>query len=78
MNCVACGSLTKELDHIKTKGSGAGNESYEVWPLCRSCHTEKGKSLVKFVEKNPHLNHELTIRGWTLTNIFGVTKLRRL
>jgi 5-methylcytosine-specific restriction endonuclease McrA len=36
--CVVCSSKPCDPDHIKTKGSGGGDNLSNLNPLCRTCH----------------------------------------
>lgn len=72
--CVACGMRPpSEVDHIRTRGAGAGDEHWEIWPLCRRHHQEKhGIGLYTFTTKYD-LFKQLEMRGWE----FDGNKLRR-
>lgn len=38
--CMACGSIgSTEAHHIKTRGSGGGDDSWNILPLCPDHHT---------------------------------------
>ncbi|MGZ3742748.1 MAG: HNH endonuclease signature motif containing protein [Pseudobdellovibrionaceae bacterium] len=41
LQCIACGNPRDvEAHHIKTKGSGGGDDPWNVIPLCSDCHTQ--------------------------------------
>lgn len=65
-SCVICGS-TKMIDksHIKSRGSGGPNTSWNVYPKCRACHIEwhqLGK--ITFLQKHPEFWQILKYDGW--------------
>ncbi len=66
-HCVACGRLGAEGHHLKTRGSGGGDEEWNLMPLDRACHTEihqKGTRL--FAEKYPRVRAWLEQNEWEL------------
>ena len=65
--CMACGKLEAEKHHFKTRGSGGGDEDYNILWLCRFHHTEIHKiGNNKFVEKYPPVSDWLVNNGWEL------------
>lgn len=38
--CHVCGVTPVDVHHIKTVGSGGGDELYNLISLCRVCHTK--------------------------------------
>jgi len=76
--CIACGkwgSIDKygnpqnEAHHIKSVGSGGGDDWFNVIPLCTDCHTAGPyayhRSFHKFFKKYPHVWRHLNINlGW--------------
>jgi len=76
--CAVCGKSKTDRAHIRTRGAGAGWESWEYIYLCRWHHSEQGHlNWPRFVEKYPKVIHELTKRGWHIVEEFGVKKIRR-
>lgn len=57
MPCRVCGreptqEAPNDPDHIRTRGSGGGDNLSNLWALCRHHHIEKGQIGIKsFVEK---------------------------
>lgn len=79
--CLACGTtLDVEAHHVKTKGSGGGDDPWNVIPLCTNHHTAEDfswhRNLKKFFRKFPwvwtHLMREL---GWQYTYVHDVLTL---
>lgn len=67
--CIVCGHAGDsfnpiEIDHIKTRGSGGSDESFNVWTLCRTHHVEKHYSLNRFVLRWPKARAWLIKNGW--------------
>ena len=64
--CLACGmEPPSDPHHIKTRGSGGGDEWWNVIPLCRRCHTGWHQLGWKtFLSKNWNLKVELKTLGW--------------
>jgi len=69
-HCLACGHHGDsfnpiDTDHIKTRGSGGGDESWNSWKLCRSCHQCKHRvGLTAFANKWPRALKFLQDNGW--------------
>lgn len=64
--CSAClKAPPSDVDHIKTRGSGGDDTINNCWPLCRKCHTLKGRlGLKEFTIRYPRTKHILFERGW--------------
>lgn len=76
--CAICNRRGCDPDHIKTKGSGGGDEWWNTWPLCRRHHTERhAKGLKYLYDRHESAQKELHARGWRFENQFGVWKLVR-
>lgn len=59
--CLCCMAVPSDPDHITSRGAGGGDEATNVWPLCRTHHTERHtKGLVFMVRKYPSLQIWLT------------------
>lgn len=71
--CVACGKCgPSDPAHIKTKGAGAGNEEWEIMPLCREHHVLQHKIGWKTMcEKFPSILDELDSKGWYFNKMFN-------
>lgn len=75
--CAACRRFDEvDVDHIKTRGSGGPNESFNEWYLCRPCHRKKhDKGMAHMINLFPHLSQELKSRGWTTEIVLGRFRL---
>lgn len=77
-NCIVCNKTPCDIDHIKTRGSGGGEEGFNKWSLCRLCHIEKHQiGIFSFANKYPKAKDMLLKLGWVFENQSGVMKLRR-
>lgn len=64
--CLVCSS-PGEPDHIKSRGAGGTNEEFNLWSLCRSCHTKRHNlGFITFVSRHRVLQLELVKKGWVL------------
>lgn len=66
LQCLGCGAQPpNDAHHIKTRGSGGGDDHWNLMPLCRNCHTHVHKiGLVNFLGLHPHIEDYLTALGW--------------
>lgn len=72
--CLVCFKTPSDKAHIKTRGAGAGNEYWEMMPLCRICHIEQGTiGIVTFINKYFRVKQYIEKLGWTVEG----QKLRR-
>ena len=72
--CLCCRKIPSERAHIKTVGSGSGNEWHEVMPLCRTHHQEQHTiGIVTFIRKYHKVWTYIDKAGWTV----DTGKLRR-
>lgn len=65
-NCIACGVYTENgncLHHVKYRGSGGSDESYNLMPLCFKCHTE-----IHMIGLNTMSNNNENIITWLVNN----------
>lgn len=74
--CTACYSRSNiDIHHIKTRGSGGTDDSYNLMPLCRFHHIEVDQiGLVKFSRKYPNVSSFLYKNGWEIETMFGKEK----
>lgn len=70
LKCIVC-LKPAEHHHVKSRGSGGGDESSNLMPLCRTHHTEIHWSRNKFVEKYRKVCEWLLDRGWELDEFSG-------
>lgn len=80
MTCQCCGKDFEKLDthHIRSKGAGGKDETFNLIDVCRKCHTEiHSKGYFSMCSNNATLLIELNKRGWTLQKVLGRYKLTR-
>lgn len=78
MRCLVCNRDHADRAHVKTRGSGGGDEPENIMPLCRLHHIEQHKiGIITFVEKYSQVRAFLESRGWTVIDVFGRKKLMR-
>ncbi|WP_353737445.1 HNH endonuclease signature motif containing protein [Microcystis sp. M061S2] len=70
---MACGKDgPSDVHHVKTRGSGGGDDYWNVMPLCRVHHTEWHKiGMQQMIAKHPAINEFLTKLGWTWEMVQG-------
>lgn len=67
--CLSCGNKTVDPHHIKTRGSGGGDQMWNLMPLCRQHHSEVHQiGLLKFSTKYFNVSNYLDQNGWTVLN----------
>lgn len=65
LRCVACNRMGAEFHHVKTKKSGGNDETHNLMPLDRICHTKIHKiGTTKFAEENVFIRNWLLSHGW--------------
>ncbi len=75
--CMCCGlwpqmnrygKVENEAHHVKTQGSGGGDDWWNILTLCEGCHTLAPhawhRNKLKFFKKAPHLISYLKLIGW--------------
>lgn len=64
--CLACQeNKIIEIHHVKTRGSGGGDDPWNVIPLCQKCHKEwHDNGRITFVKKYSHVLKYLQTLGW--------------
>jgi 5-methylcytosine-specific restriction endonuclease McrA len=63
--CIVCGQSPSDIDHIKTRGSGGGDNPNNLLTVCRVHHSERHSlGLRRFVEKHSQVRRELIAKGW--------------
>lgn len=66
--CIIC-KKKAELHHIKSRGAGGSDDSWNLMPLCRRCHSECHMiGQVTFMKKYPIYEKLLRIKGWEILN----------
>nr|BFD58939.1 hypothetical protein CKG001_10460 [Bdellovibrio sp. CKG001] len=73
--CMACGKPPpSEVHHVKTVGSGGGDDPWNLLPLCVECHKtgrvawHSVKGPREFLLTYPHVYDYLRKQGWELLN----------
>jgi len=67
--CMACGCHGVDLHHIKSRGSGGKDTTWNLIPLCRNHHNEyhfRGWS--KFLIRYQNVFDYLSELGWKIIN----------
>lgn len=71
--CMACGSIgSTEAHHIKTRGSGGGDDPWNILPLCSYHHTlspfawHRGPR--QFLMAFPRVEEHVKKLGWEILN----------
>lgn len=69
MSCLCCNNRTVDVHHIKTRGSGGGDDMWNLMPLCRMHHSEVHRlGLIKFSRKYINVGLYLDKNGWSVLN----------
>ena len=69
MKCTTCKNIGTDRHHIKTRGAGGTDDSFNILFLCRTCHiTAHSIGLTSFVRKYG-LEHEMEIKGWEFDEV---------
>jgi 5-methylcytosine-specific restriction endonuclease McrA len=77
-SCLVCKKINPDRAHVKTRGSGGGDEEWNIMPLCREHHVEQHKiGIVTFAEKYKAVKAYLEKHGWTIIEDPGRKKLVR-
>lgn len=62
--CIICGDPSERC-HIKSRGSGGGDEEWNIMHLCREHHIEQHKrGWLGFSSVYPVAREELQRKGW--------------
>lgn len=68
--CIVCGaSPPSTASHIKTRGSGGGDEAWNITPKCVEHHREWEGDRVRFLAKYPYFAEYLKILGWEVHGV---------
>lgn len=67
MPCVVCAKEgPSDPSHIRSRGAGGPDADWNVFPKCRSCHSQwHSFGAVRFLEKFPRFKWTLDLWGWT-------------
>lgn len=75
MSCVVCGDLNIELHHVRSKGSGGPDESWNLMPLCRTHHREiHDRTLKQMTDKSQRMRKWLYDNGWYIEHFINKKK----
>jgi len=67
--CVICGSSPCDPSHIKTRGSGGGDDEWNVVPMCRWHHFKWGSvGVITFLREHPKFKELLFSMGWEISS----------
>jgi len=78
MTCMVCGKTNVDRCHIKTKGSGGGDDEQNIILLCREHHVEQHKiGIITFIEKHPDVKTYVEQNGWQIDNVNSFKRLVR-
>lgn len=74
--CLACGaSPPSECHHVKHRGSGGGDDFWNLMPLCFRHHSEWHQiGMEKMIDKYPTIKEFLTKLGWEWGETLGKWK----
>jgi 5-methylcytosine-specific restriction endonuclease McrA len=61
--CIVCNRMGVDLHHVKTRGSGGGDESFNLMPLCRMHH-----QAVHAIGLNMFSRKFINVRDWLEDN----------
>ncbi len=65
--CLVCGNSNVDVAHIKTRGAGGSDASFNLMFLCRFHHSEQHQiGLVTFSNKYPKVTKHLLDNGWII------------
>jgi hypothetical protein len=67
--CLVCCTISTQrcFHHVKSRGSGGSDESYNLMPLCFKCHEKIHRSpLSEFSKKHTRVKEWLESNGWVL------------
>jgi hypothetical protein len=65
--CLVCGSKEVDVCHVKSRGSGGGDDVWNLMPLCRTHHAEQHQiGILTFVEKYLSVAFYLFENGWVM------------
>lgn len=63
--CIVCGAPPPStVSHIKTRGSGGGDDAWNIVPKCGTCHREWEDNKSMFLLKHSGFAKHLTELGW--------------
>jgi 5-methylcytosine-specific restriction endonuclease McrA len=68
LRCLVCGAMETDPAHVKSRGSGGPDVSWNLMALCRTHHTEQHKIGIKtFIAKYKSVENYLLKLGWDIT-----------
>ena len=78
MRCLVCNNPKTDHCHVKSRGAGGSDDSWNIIYLCRKHHRlQHTMTWHKFCEMYPVVYLELQSKGWRIEEILGVKKLTR-
>lgn len=68
MNCLVCGRENADTHHIKTRGSGGTDDSWNLMPLCRLHHAHVHRmGCISFMKTYEQVRRFLDANGWEIS-----------
>jgi hypothetical protein len=68
--CIFCGARPTFIHHLKTRGSGGGDEWWNVINICMIHHREiHDKGFIHFWNSNHEFQTVMRARGWEVDGI---------
>lgn len=65
--CLVCSQRPSDVHHIKTRGSGGGDEAWNLANLCRLCHSRLHHiGQITFATKEWRYMSHLEQNGWRI------------
>ena len=69
---MVCARIPADPAHIKSRGSGGGDDHHNVIPLCRAHHSEQHmKGWLTFALMYPSVKSWLNEQGWIVNEYNG-------
>ena len=67
--CLGCGCYGVELHHVRSRGAGGEDTTWNLIPLDRKCHEAWHRGgWSRFLIRHQHVFDYLTELGWTIEN----------
>lgn len=69
--CIVSGEKGVDLHHLRSRGAGGPDESWNLMPLSRALHTEIHRGgLGRFTKKYPQARAFLLKHGWEYCDLY--------
>jgi len=70
-SCLVCNRLGVDLHHVKSRGSGGSDESFNLMPLCRWHHSQLHSEGLNKFSKKFHVRNWLEENDWIFDAYVG-------